>query len=173
VLGVSSHRVENWWFYGDGMKLDSDVRDRRFAGLYGPAQDRERSEKGETPPTKEFLDDWLARTAELVDKYQPQLVWFDWWIAQPAVHGHLQRFAAYYYNRGAEWRKGVAINYKKHGATRSPTRPVCSTSSAASSPRCARSSGRTTPRCLRTPGATSRTSSTRTSTRSSTTSSTS
>jgi len=120
VLGVSSHRVENWWFYGGGMKLDSDVRDRRFAGLYGPAADREASEKGETPPTKEFLDDWLARTAELVDRYQPQLVWFDWWIAQPSVHGHLQRFAAYYYNRGAEWRKGVAINYKKHGGDSFP-----------------------------------------------------
>ena len=38
-----------------------------------------------TPPSAEFLDDWLARTAELVDKYQPQLVWFDWWIAQPRV----------------------------------------------------------------------------------------
>ncbi len=120
VLGVSSHRVENWWYYGAGMKLDSDVRDRRFAGLYGPAADREASEQGETPPTKEFLDDWLARTAELVDKYQPQLVWFDWWIAQPPVHGHLQRFAAYYYNRGAEWRKGVAINYKKHGGDSFP-----------------------------------------------------
>jgi alpha-L-fucosidase len=122
VLGVSSHRVENWWFYGDGMKLDSDVRDRRYAGLYGPAQDRARSEKGDTPPTREFLDDWLARTAELVDKYQPQLIWFDWWIAQPAVHGHLQRFAAYYYNKGAEWgpERGVAINYKKHGGDSFP-----------------------------------------------------
>src|SRR5262245_33282117 len=120
VLGVSSHRVENWWYYGAGMKLDSDVRDRRFAALYGPAQDRERSEKGETPPTREFLDDWLARTAELVDKYRPQLVWFDWWIAQPAVHEHLQRFAAYYYNRGAEWGEGVAINYKKHGGDSFP-----------------------------------------------------
>jgi len=120
VLGVSSHRVENWWFYGPGMKLDSDVRDRRYAALYGPAQDRERSEKGETPPTQDFLDDWLARTSELVDKYQPQLVWFDWWIAQPAVHGHLQRFAAYYYDRGAEWGKGVAINYKKHGGDSFP-----------------------------------------------------
>jgi alpha-L-fucosidase len=120
VLGVSSHRVENWWYYGGGMKLDSDVRDRRFAGLYGPAADRDSSEKGVTPPTREFLDDWLARTAELVDKYRPQLVWFDWWIAQPAVHGHLQRFAAYYYNRGAEWGEGVAINYKKHGGESFP-----------------------------------------------------
>jgi alpha-L-fucosidase len=120
VLGVSSHRAEHWWFFGDGMKFDSDVRDARYAGLYAPAADRERSEKQETPPSPEFLDDWLARTAELVDKYQPQLVWFDWWIAQPAFRSHLQRFAAYYYNRGAEWGRGVAINYKKHGGESFP-----------------------------------------------------
>jgi alpha-L-fucosidase len=117
---VSSHRVENWWYYGEGRKLDSDVKDPRFAGLYGPAADRSASEKGHTPPTREFLDDWLARTAELVDAYKPQLVWFDWWIAQPAVHEHLQRFAAFYYNRGAEWNQGVAINYKKHGGESFP-----------------------------------------------------
>jgi alpha-L-fucosidase len=120
VLGVSSHRAEHWWFFGDGMKFDSDVRDPRYAGLYAPAADRERSEKGETPPSQAFLDDWLARTAELVDKYRPQLVWFDWWIAQPVFHAHLQRFAAFYYNRGAEWGKGVAINYKKHGGESFP-----------------------------------------------------
>jgi alpha-L-fucosidase len=112
VFGVSSHRVENWFFFGEGRKLPSDVSDPRFAGLYGPAADRDASEKGETPPTTEFLDDWLARTAELVDKYHPQLVWFDWWIEQPAFAPYLQRFAAFYYNRGAEWREGVAVNYK-------------------------------------------------------------
>jgi len=120
VFGVSSHRVENWWYYGEGRKIDSDVTDPRFAGLYGPAADREASEKGETPPTREFLDDWLARTAELVDAYRPQLVWFDWWIAQPAVQEHLRTFAAFYYNRGAEWGEGVAINYKKHGGESFP-----------------------------------------------------
>jgi alpha-L-fucosidase len=120
VFGVSSHRVENWWFFGEGAKFDSDVKDPRFAGLYGPAADRERSEKQETPPSPEFLDDWLARCAELVDKYKPQLVWFDWWIAQPPVHANLQKFAAFYYNRGAEWGKGVAINYKKHGGESFP-----------------------------------------------------
>lgn len=120
IFGVSSHRVEHWWFFGEGTKFDSDVRDPRFAGLYGPAADRKRSEAGETPPTPEFLDDWLARTAELVDKYRPRLVWFDWWIAQPAVHANLQKFAAFYYNRGAEWKQGVAINYKKHGGESFP-----------------------------------------------------
>jgi alpha-L-fucosidase len=120
VFGLSSHRAEHWWFFGEGRKFDSDVRDPRYAGLYGDAADREASEKGQTPPSQAFMDDWLARTAELVDKYHPQLVWFDWWIAQPAFHPNLQKFAAFYYNRGAAWKQGVAINYKKHGGESFP-----------------------------------------------------
>lgn len=107
VFGLSSHRAEHWWFFDGGMTFDSDVKDPKYAALYGPAQ----PEKSSTPDAA-FLNDWLARTAELVDKYQPQLVWFDWWIEQPVFEPYRQRFAAFYYNRGAEWGKGVAINYK-------------------------------------------------------------
>jgi len=107
VFGLSSHRAEHWWFFDGGMKFDSDVKDPQYASLYGPAQPEKASH-----PDKAFLDDWLARTRELVDKYQPQLVWFDWWIQQPEFAPYLQEFAAYYYNKGAEWKKGVAINYK-------------------------------------------------------------
>ena len=64
------------------------------------------------PPNVQFLDDWLLRTCELVDHYQPQLVWFDWWIEQPVFEPYLQRFAAYYYNRASEWSRGVVINLK-------------------------------------------------------------
>jgi alpha-L-fucosidase len=120
VFGLSSHRAEHWWFFDQGMTFDSDVRDPRFAGLYGPARDQKKAEDGTEPPDAAFLDDWLARTAELVDRYHPQLVWFDWWIAQPAFHPNLRTFAAFYYNRGAEWGKGVAINYKKHGGESFP-----------------------------------------------------
>lgn len=106
VFGLSSHRAEHWWFYDGGMKFDSDVQDARLADLYGPAEPRD------SQPNQQFLDDWLARTCELVDRYRPQLVWFDWWIEQPSFEEYLKRFAAYYYNRGYEWDRGVAINYK-------------------------------------------------------------
>ncbi|MGA2328972.1 MAG: alpha-L-fucosidase [Bryobacteraceae bacterium] len=113
VFAASSHRAEHWWFFDGGKAFDSDVRDPRYAGLYAPAQPRKAADgKTESQPDRAFLDDWLARTAELVDKYQPQVVWFDWWIEQPVFQPYLQRFAAYYYNRGAEWKRGVAINYK-------------------------------------------------------------
>jgi alpha-L-fucosidase len=94
------------------MAFDSDVKDPRFAGLYGPARSQKKAEDQSETPSPEYLDDWLARSAELVDRYQPQLVWFDWWIQQPVFQPYLQRFTAFYYNRGAEWGKGVAINYK-------------------------------------------------------------
>ncbi len=89
-----------------GMQFDSDVQDPRFYDFYGPAQ------PDGTQPDAEYLDDWLVRTCELVDKYRPQLVWFDWWIEQPVFKPYLQKFAAFYYNRGAQWGQGVAINYK-------------------------------------------------------------
>ena len=120
VFGLSSHRAEHWWFFGPGMQFDSDVRDPRFAGLYGPAKDQKKAESQEEPPDQKYLDDWLLRTCELVDKYQPQLVWFDWWIAQPAFQQNLRRFAAYYYNSGRARNRGVAINYKKHGGESFP-----------------------------------------------------
>ena len=106
VFGVSSHRAEHWWFMNGGKTFDSDVRDPKYTDFYGPA-----ALEG-TQPDAKYLEDWYARCAELVDKYQPQLFWFDWWIEQPVFQPYLQKFAAYYYNQGARWGKGVAINYK-------------------------------------------------------------
>jgi alpha-L-fucosidase len=110
VFGCSTHRAEHWWFMDGGKLFDSDVRDPRYAEFYGPAHPRD------SWPDATYLDEWLVRTCELVDKYRPQLVWFDWWIEQPIFQPYLQKFAAYYYNRGAQWSQGpaggVAINYK-------------------------------------------------------------
>lgn len=115
VFSASSHRAEHWWFFDGGRKFPSDVSDPQYAGLYAPAQpaptDWGDPKQGE-PPTAEFLEDWLLRTCEIVDKYRPQVVWFDWWIEHYSFAPYLQKFAAFYYNRGAEWGLGVAINYK-------------------------------------------------------------
>jgi alpha-L-fucosidase len=110
---ASSHRAEHWWFFEGGRKFDSDLKDPAYIGFYGPAQPRRLpGANADNQPDEKFLKDWLARSCELVDKYQPEVVWFDWWIEQPVFAPYLQKFAAYYYNRGAEWKKDVAINYK-------------------------------------------------------------
>jgi alpha-L-fucosidase len=115
VFGVSSHRAEHWWFMNGGRQFPSDVQDPRYQDFYGPGQANSsdwQSKDWQPRPDALYLDNWLARTYELVDKYQPQLVWFDWWIEQIVFKPYLQKFAAYYYNRGEEWQNGVAINYK-------------------------------------------------------------
>ena len=120
VFGLSSHRAEHHWFMDGGLAFDSDVKDPEFADLYGPIcgepqTDGHNFQAGR--PTPEFVEDWLVRSCELVDKYQPQLFWFDWWINNAAYRKALKEFAAYLYNRGEEWNKGVALNYKYQALT--------------------------------------------------------
>ena len=112
VFALSTHRAEHWWFFDQGMTFDSDVRTKKWHDFYGPAQPEKGPDDKTNPPDRSHLDDWMARTVELVERYHPQLVWFDWWIEQPAFEPYLRRFAAYYYNQAAGRGEGVAINYK-------------------------------------------------------------
>ncbi len=120
IFGVSNHRAEHWWFMNGGRQFASDVQDEQYSDFYGPARPGPRnweeeawhSRDWEPKPDEAYLMDWLARNCELVDKYQPQIVWFDWWIRQNVFAPYLQKFAAYYYNRAVQWDRGVAINYK-------------------------------------------------------------
>ena len=114
--GASSHRVEHWFFMGHGRDFDSDIHEPLQRGdLYWPAMPEPADHHdlyGEPQPTEEFLQDWLVRTCELIDRYRPQILYFDWWIQHSAVKPYLNKLAAYYYNRAAEWGMEVAINYK-------------------------------------------------------------
>ncbi len=107
AFGTSSHRAEHWWFMNGGMQFDSDIKDPRYADFYGPAQPED------STPDEEYLRNWLARSCELVDKYKPQLVYFDWWIGErPQFQPYVKKFAAYYYDRAAQWKTGVVLNTK-------------------------------------------------------------
>jgi alpha-L-fucosidase len=111
---ASSHRVEHWFFMGHGKEFDSDIKEPLVCGdFYWPAMPEPDTQDLFSPsPSQEYLEDWLLRTCEIVDKYKPKIVYFDWWIHHNAVKPYLKKFAAYYYNRAEEWGIEVAINYK-------------------------------------------------------------
>lgn len=115
-FGISSHRAEHDWFFDGGRHFDSDVNDPANAELYGPAVDH-LSKHDEiladdwTYVSQAWLDDWLARTAEIIDDYHPDLIYFDWWIGHPTFRNTLPTLLSYYYNDGAK-RDGVVVNYK-------------------------------------------------------------
>ena len=71
-----------------------------------------RDSYGEPYPTEEFLNDWLARTAEIILNYKPSLLYFDWWVQHQAFKPYLKKLAAFYYNCGVKWGKDVKICYK-------------------------------------------------------------
>jgi alpha-L-fucosidase len=114
-FAISSHRAEHYFFMNGGRTFPSDVQDEKYASFYGPAHagvtDKNHQEWAAHPDTA-YLNDWLARSAELVMKYQPEVVWFDWWINTKEFAPYLQRFAAFYYNDAAARRSTAAINYK-------------------------------------------------------------
>jgi alpha-L-fucosidase len=120
-FGLSSHRVEHNFFLGVGRAIPSDINDPQYAAFYGPAHTWLNNKWG-TPLDGDFTyvssawaDDWLARSAELVDRYHPDIVYFDWWIGQASIRPNLTRFAAFYYNSSLKYGDHVGvINYKDY-----------------------------------------------------------
>jgi alpha-L-fucosidase len=118
-LGASSHRVEHNFFLGVGRTLASDVNDPKYAAFYGPAH-RWMEANDHTPLANDFTfvspawtDDWLARSAEIVEKYHPDIMYFDWWIGQSSLRENLGRFASFYYNLSLHNGGPIGvINYK-------------------------------------------------------------
>lgn len=115
-MGTSSHRAEHWFFMGGGKDFESDIKEPLKRGdLYWPSMQAPENFHdifGEPYPTEEYLQDWLVRCCELVDRYRPKTFYFDWWIQHSAFKPYLKKFAAYYYNRAEEWGTEVVINYK-------------------------------------------------------------
>ncbi|NJB35192.1 alpha-L-fucosidase [Croceivirga sp. JEA036] len=105
IMGASSHYAFNWSFYNK--KNHFDTTDPAYSDLY--------SEKGQdvTEPVSEtFKKKWWNRTVDLIDNYQPDILWFDFYLDIPDYAEYRPKIAAYYYNKGIEWGKEVVINDK-------------------------------------------------------------
>ena len=100
------HHAENWWYFPT-WNTNLDCGDARYSGLYGPIHPW-----GE-PPSKAFLDDWKNKIVEVIDKYDPDFVWFDFGL-NGIADSYKQDVLAYYYNRAAAEHKEVVVTYKFH-----------------------------------------------------------
>ncbi len=120
VLCTSSHRAENYFFFGGGRTFDSGLDFDGYrepygyaAGIYSMPEHHQGTHNIYSPgPPSEHLEDWLVRTCEIIDRYQPSALYFDWWIQNMSFKPYLKKLAAYYYNRSVEWGKEVVLNYK-------------------------------------------------------------
>ncbi len=101
--GVSSHRAFNWEFYAQ--EEEFDTWDTTYSQLYW----KRRTQRW---PDKDFVSDWYLRTNELVSKYRPDVLWFDFYLDQPELHDVRYQLAADYFNLSEEWNKEVVLQYK-------------------------------------------------------------
>ena len=123
-FGISNHRMENWDFLYPTIKGKTDVFDPKYASFDGPPQPPlERKAQNTSvgnemvvdpaaPQSPAFLEEWLARMQEIVDRYKPDMVFFDNGVNPRQLDPIKLRFAAYYYNRAVKWEKQVTITTK-------------------------------------------------------------
>jgi len=109
-LVTSFHHAYHWKYYEPSYEIEnSDTRDPRYAGInriYPPVHE------ADAPESEEFLDNWYARIVEVIDKYQPDYLWFDFGWREPGFEEYKKRFLAYYYNEAMKWGKEVVVTYK-------------------------------------------------------------
>jgi alpha-L-fucosidase len=109
IFGLSSHRMEHAYFAYPAPNVPNDEFDPKYAGFYGPPI---KADFNSGLNSQTFQLDWLARVQELVDKYQPQLLYFDNGVNPRAYDTVKLRAAAYYYNRSREWGKQATLATK-------------------------------------------------------------
>jgi len=112
-FGVSNHGIENFQFINPPADLlaqmkaeKSDLFDPKWADFYNVA------DRSDAACTK-FLVNWYQRNMELIDKYQPDMLWFDNGVDQRYLDPLKLNIAAYYYNRAKQWGKEVSLSTKK------------------------------------------------------------
>lgn len=152
-FGVSSHNDRTWyWFHpSKGVDRTGPLKGKRYDGWlraedgegkwwegYDPSDlyavpnsesyedDAHYMKRGTVPPDW-YRKNWFKRTKELVDKYRPDLLWFDGPMpirihenADAELQAHFEQvgleLTAYYYNRNKEWNGAEGIvNLKSWG----------------------------------------------------------
>lgn len=119
-FAVTSHRAHNARHFP--ALAGSDRMDPAYKALYWKPREpvvenlitatTGGSSGTDAPVDEEFLKDWLGRTKELADNYQPDVLWFDFGWHRPEFTPYRLELVSYYYNRAQEWGKEVVVNYK-------------------------------------------------------------
>ena len=64
------------------------------------------------PPSRRFQEQWLAMVMEVVRKYEPDMIWFDFELAEVITAEYQQRMFADYYNWAAAHGRESAVAHK-------------------------------------------------------------
>lgn len=104
-FGVSNHRIEHYTFIQPLKDLKTDLFDPANDDFYWVANHSDAR-------LQAFLADWVARNVELIDKYEPDMIYFDNGVNHRFYDPLKLQVAAYYFNRAQAWGKEVTFATK-------------------------------------------------------------
>ena len=116
------HHATNWAYYPQW--VDSfDCSDPKYSALYGELNDTDKNWPDwykysadelafmQQQPSDAFKKLWFGKLKEVIDNYQPDLLWFDGSLDRLGEVSVLKLFQ-YYFNKEAKWGKKVEILFK-------------------------------------------------------------
>ncbi|MEC3907202.1 alpha-L-fucosidase [Tamlana sp. 2201CG12-4] len=105
IFGASSHLAYNYNFYPKSEKFDT--WDSKHVDLYSP------NKILNGPISDEWIKTvWWPRTKEIIDLYEPDILWFDFYLDKPEFIPYHKKLAAYYYNKGLQNNKTFVLQTK-------------------------------------------------------------
>jgi len=116
------HHATHWAYYPHWVK-SFDCSKLEYTGLYGPVHDQDKDWPKwykigpddlafmQQQPSVEFRELWLGKLKEVIDKYQPDLIWFDGSLDRMGESSVLE-FFTYYFNQEIRWGKPVEVLFK-------------------------------------------------------------
>ncbi len=106
------HHQWLWGWYAT-VVTNADVFDSRYASFYGHALGTNAFayEDPNPKPDLAFRDQWLEKVGEVVDRYHPDLIYFD---SRTAIidEAHRLKMLAHYYNQARDRGQEVVMTYK-------------------------------------------------------------
>ena len=101
---TSFHHGWAWKYFEPADKFDA--ADPQWADLYGEPH------KPKTPPSRRYLDQWLAMVFEVVEKYQPDLIWFDFELGTTIPDPYRRQMFAAVYDWSEQHGRQISVAHK-------------------------------------------------------------
>lgn len=113
VVATFHHARNNLWEHEEKGKMQWTGH-FSYAKEHFPSvlEDQERATLYGYIPRDEFLNMWLGKLDEVIDKYSPDLIWFDSWLHEIPEQTRMQ-FLANYFNHARANGQEVLITYKQ------------------------------------------------------------
>ena len=108
---TSFHHGYAWKYFEPAYQFDG--ADPQYSDLYGDVH------KAGEIPNERFQQEWLEKLTEVIDHYQPDLIWFDFGIGSMS-EAYNKKFYSYYFNSAEEWGKEVVVTIKKGAKDKTP-----------------------------------------------------